>query len=154
MKTRIQIGWDKFRQLASLRTNKDMSLIMRGRLYSSCVRSSMLHGSETCPVRKDNVGGTSASRDGMVRWMCGVKLKDRPLTCTMKAKSLRGGVGHQSCSCDLKLCSKLDSRHNTKLLAEIAKTEKRSWKKHQPKNRQQKIASGKKFDNEKNDGGR
>ena len=31
-------------------TNKDVSLIMRGRLYSSCVRSSMLHGSETWPV--------------------------------------------------------------------------------------------------------
>jgi len=27
-------------------------LIRRGRLYSSCVRSSMLHGSETWPVRK------------------------------------------------------------------------------------------------------
>ena len=36
-------------------TNKDVSLIMRGRLYSSCVRSSMLHGSETWPVRKENV---------------------------------------------------------------------------------------------------
>ena len=33
----------------------DVSLIMRGRLYSSCVRSSMLHGSETWPARKENV---------------------------------------------------------------------------------------------------
>ena len=33
-----------------LLTNKDVSLIMRGRLYSSCVQSSMLHGSETWPV--------------------------------------------------------------------------------------------------------
>jgi len=29
-------------------------LIRRGRLYSSCVQSSMLHGSETWPVRKEN----------------------------------------------------------------------------------------------------
>ena len=43
----IRIGWNKFRQLVPLLTNKDVSLIMRGRLYSSCVRSSMLHGSET-----------------------------------------------------------------------------------------------------------
>jgi len=43
---RIRIGWNKFRQLVPLLTNKDVSLIMRGRLYSSCVRSSMLHGSE------------------------------------------------------------------------------------------------------------
>ena len=45
--TRVQIGWNKFRQLIPLLTNKDMLLIMRGRLYSSCVQSSMLHGSET-----------------------------------------------------------------------------------------------------------
>jgi len=45
VEARIRIGWNKFRQLVPLLTNKDMSLIMRGRLYS--VRSSMLHGSET-----------------------------------------------------------------------------------------------------------
>jgi len=52
---KIRTGWNKFRQLAPLLTNKDVSLIMRGRLYSSCVRSSMLHGSETWSVRKENV---------------------------------------------------------------------------------------------------
>jgi len=52
--TRIRNGWNKFRQLVPLLTNKDISLIVRGRLYSSCVRSSMLHGSETWPVRKEN----------------------------------------------------------------------------------------------------
>jgi len=47
--TRIRIRWNQFRQLVPLLTNKDtcISLIVRGRLYSSCVRSSMLHGSET-----------------------------------------------------------------------------------------------------------
>ena len=54
VKARIRIGSNKFRQLVPLLTNKDVSLIMRGRLYSSCVRSSMLHGSETWPVRKEN----------------------------------------------------------------------------------------------------
>jgi len=55
VEARIRIGWNKFRQLVPLLTNKDVSLIMRGRLYSSCVRSSMLHRSETWPVRKENV---------------------------------------------------------------------------------------------------
>jgi len=54
VETRIRIGWNKFRQLVPLLTNKDMSLIVRGRLYSSCVRSSMLHGSETWPIWKEN----------------------------------------------------------------------------------------------------
>ena len=40
VENRIQIGWNKFRQLVPLLTNKDMSLKMRERLYSSCVQSS------------------------------------------------------------------------------------------------------------------
>ena len=75
--TYIRIGWNKFRQLVPLLTNKDVSLIMRGRLYSSCVGSSMLHGSETWPVRKENVATIQRAEMRMVRWRCGVKLKDR-----------------------------------------------------------------------------
>jgi len=41
-------------QLAPLFTNKDISLIVRERLYSSCLQSSKLHGSETWPVIKEN----------------------------------------------------------------------------------------------------
>jgi len=37
VEARIRIGWKKFRQLVPVLTNKDVSLIMRGRLYSSCV---------------------------------------------------------------------------------------------------------------------
>jgi len=33
VETRIWIGWNKFRQLVPLLTNKDLSLIVRGRLY-------------------------------------------------------------------------------------------------------------------------
>jgi len=51
VETRIRIGWNKFRQLVPLLTNKDI-VIVRRRLYSGCVCSSMLHGSETWPVRK------------------------------------------------------------------------------------------------------
>jgi len=54
VESRIRIGWIKFRQLVPLHANKDISLIVRGRLHSSCVQSSMLHGSETWPIRKEN----------------------------------------------------------------------------------------------------
>ena len=39
METRIRIRWNKFRQLMPLCTNMDISLKMRGTLYSSCVQS-------------------------------------------------------------------------------------------------------------------
>ena len=77
LEARIRNSWNKFRQLVPLITNKDVSLIIRGRLYSSCVRSSMLHGSETWPIRKENEVALQQAEMRMVRWMCGVKLKDR-----------------------------------------------------------------------------
>jgi len=77
VETRIQIGWNKFRQLVPLLTNMDVLLKMRGRLYSSCVRSNMLHGSETWPVRNENDVALQWAEMRMVRWMCGVKGKNR-----------------------------------------------------------------------------
>ena len=38
VKARIRIGWNKFWQLVPLLTNRDISLIRRRRLYSSCVQ--------------------------------------------------------------------------------------------------------------------
>ena len=58
-------------------TSRDISLIRRGRLYSSCVRSSMLHGSETWRVWKENEVALQRAEMRMVRWMCNVKVKDR-----------------------------------------------------------------------------
>jgi len=47
VEARVRTGWHKIRQLVPLLTNKDISLLVGGRLYSSCVQSSTLHGSET-----------------------------------------------------------------------------------------------------------
>jgi len=77
VETRIRIGCNKYRQLVPLLTNKDISLTVRGRLYSSCVRSSMLHGSETWPIRKKNEVAVQWAEMRIVRWMCGVKVQDR-----------------------------------------------------------------------------
>ena len=68
---------NKFRQLVLLLTNRDTSLIRRGRLYSSCVRSSMLYGSETWPVRKENEVTLQRAEIRMIRWMCNVKVKGK-----------------------------------------------------------------------------
>jgi len=88
VETRIRIGWNKFRQLVPLLTNKDMSLIVRGRLYSSCVQSSILHGSETWPVRKENEVALQRAEMRMGRWMCGIKLQD-----WVPSKGLRKRLG-------------------------------------------------------------
>jgi len=48
----------------------------------------MLHGSETWPVWKENVVALQRAEMKMVRWMCGVKLKDR-----LPNKELRERLG-------------------------------------------------------------
>jgi len=45
-------------------------------------------GSETWPVRKENVMALQRAEIRMVRWMCGVKLKDR-----LPSKELRARLG-------------------------------------------------------------
>jgi len=44
-------------------------------LYCSCVWSSMLHGSETWPVRKENEVALQRAEMRMVRWMCGLNIE-------------------------------------------------------------------------------
>jgi len=71
---RVQSGWKKFRQLVPLLTNTDISLIMTARLYNSCVQR-MLHGSDTCPVRKENEVALQRAEMRMVKWMCDMTLR-------------------------------------------------------------------------------
>ena len=66
VEAKIRVGWNKFRPLVPLLTNKDISLIMRGKLYSNFVRSSMSYGSETWPVRKENEMAFRGQRWGQV----------------------------------------------------------------------------------------
>jgi len=74
-------GCNMFGQLVPLFTNKDVSLVMRGKLYRGCVRSCMLHGSKLWPVKKENKLTLQQAEMKLIRWMCGVKVTDR-FTCT------------------------------------------------------------------------
>jgi len=52
------------------------------------VRISMLHGSETWSVRKENEVALQRAEMRIVRWMCNVKVKDR-----VPSKELRERLG-------------------------------------------------------------
>ena len=45
--TRVKTTWKKFRELLPVLTSRHLSYKTRGHVYSSCVRSAMLHASET-----------------------------------------------------------------------------------------------------------
>ena len=42
--TRVKTAWKKFRELLPVLTSRHLSYKTRGHVYSSCVRSPMLHG--------------------------------------------------------------------------------------------------------------
>ena len=50
--TRCKCAWGKFRQLLPLLTNRQVPLLTRGKVYSSCVRSVRLHAAETWARRQ------------------------------------------------------------------------------------------------------
>ena len=74
---RIRNGWMKFRKLFPFLTSRASSLVMKGRVYDSCVRSSMTYGSETRPLLADVGLKFERAEMQMIRWMCGVSMKDR-----------------------------------------------------------------------------
>ena len=75
--SRIKNGWMKFRKFWPFLTSRAPPLEMKGRVYSSCVRSSMTYGSETRPLLVDVGLKLERAEMQMIRWMCGISLKDR-----------------------------------------------------------------------------
>ena len=74
---RVRCGWRKFHELAPFLTSKAPSPKMKGLVYSACVRSCMTYGGETWALRADHERKLGRTEMRMVRWMCGVSLKDR-----------------------------------------------------------------------------
>ena len=63
----IRSGLKKFRKLLPLLTSRLFSHETKGKLYSACVRSIMLHGSETWPLRKSDISRIARTDMQMVR---------------------------------------------------------------------------------------
>jgi len=69
--TRVRSGWKKFRELLQLLTLRGLSLQTKGYFYAACVRSVMLYGSETWPVKNEDIRRLRHTEMRMARWMCG-----------------------------------------------------------------------------------
>ena len=74
---RVRSGWKKFKELAPFLTDKYTSMTVRGQVYDACVRSAMLYGSETWPVKVEDENKIQRNDRKMIRWICGVKISDR-----------------------------------------------------------------------------
>ena len=91
--SRARCAWRKFKELSGILTRKEVSLKLKGKLYVTCVRSAMVYGSETWAMTAEQSGRLERTEMRMVRWMCGVSLRDR-----VPSAELRERMGIESVS--------------------------------------------------------
>ncbi|MCU7898061.1 MAG: hypothetical protein KZQ61_05230, partial [Candidatus Thiodiazotropha sp. (ex Lucinoma aequizonata)] len=84
--TRCKCAWGKFRQLLPLLTNRHLPLLTRGRVYSTCVRSVMMHAAETWAMTAVTLNRLRRNDRAMIRWICNVKAKDEVSSDSLLAK--------------------------------------------------------------------
>jgi len=61
---------------------------VKGKVYATCVKSYLIHGSETWPVKVEHELKMNHTEMSMIRWMCGFKLNERK-----KSEELRELLG-------------------------------------------------------------
>ena len=74
--TRVKTAWKKFKDLLPVLSSRHLSFKTRGRVYSSCVRSAMLHSSESWPLTKPNLQRLQRNDKAMIRQICNVRPQD------------------------------------------------------------------------------
>ena len=93
--TRAKTDWKKFKELLPVTSSQHISFKTSGRVYSSCVRSAVLHASETWPLTKTNLIRLQRNDRAMIRQNCNVKPQDivttrsEDLDIILKEKRLR-----------------------------------------------------------------
>ena len=78
--TRVKTAWKKFKDLLPVLSSRHLSFKTRGHVYSSCVRSTMLHASETWPLTKPNLQRLQRNDRAMIRQICNVRPQDTVTT--------------------------------------------------------------------------
>ena len=58
-------------------TARGASYRIKGKIYKACVQSVLTYGTETWAMKEANLQSLERMERMMVRWMCGVSLKDR-----------------------------------------------------------------------------
>src|SRR6266516_5039740 len=74
-----------------LLTARGACLRMKGKIYRACVQRVLVYGSETWPMKGDDMRRLVRTENSLVRWMSGVTLKDR-----RTSEELRHGLDIES----------------------------------------------------------
>ena len=72
----MKTAWTKFKDLLPILSSCHLSFKTRGRVYSSCVWSAMLHASEIWSLTKPNLQRLQRNDRAMIRQICNVRPQD------------------------------------------------------------------------------
>ena len=70
-RARVRCAWAKFKELSPILTVRGASYRIKGRIYSACVQSVLIYGTETWAMKADDLRSLERTERMMVRWMCG-----------------------------------------------------------------------------------
>jgi hypothetical protein len=74
---RVRCAWCKFRELSPILTARRASSRLKGKVYKACVQSVLVYGSETWAMKTEDVQRLERAERMMMRWMCGVSLREK-----------------------------------------------------------------------------
>ena len=94
-RARVRCAWSKFRELDPILTKRGASLKVKGKIYRSCVQTVLVYGSETWAARAEEMQRLERTEKMMVRWMCGVSLKNQRER-SISTENLRDRLGIDS----------------------------------------------------------
>ena len=73
----VKNAWMSFNKLGQILTIRGVSLRLKEQFYRMCVQRVMVHDNETWPMRVEKLRRLERAERMMIRWICGVTLKDR-----------------------------------------------------------------------------
>ena len=83
---RCCVAWGKLRKLLSVLTSRHLSPRIRGKVFVACVRSAMLHGSETWGPKDPELRQLRLNDRAMTHWISGIKDTDGTCSASLLQK--------------------------------------------------------------------
>ena len=77
VRRRIQAGWMNWRKVSGVLCNRKLSAKVKGKMYKSVVRPTILYGMEMVAVMERQMEKMEVAELKMVRWALGVTRKDK-----------------------------------------------------------------------------
>ena len=94
---RVRSAWKTFCKYLPILTGKGFSLKLKGKVYATCVRSCLMHGSEIWPIKVERELNMNHTEMSIIRWVYGVKLDEKK-----KSEELRELLGLEPVSLVIK----------------------------------------------------